>query len=204
MNKAKLLDNTKPSDLKRSHMQFYGISDIDFIEYGLGSKEKSNQAIAFYALSGKFQIYYVLDTFKIEKTHEDKITIYPTQIKAYVDDSFDFRDSPNQTIEVWNYENIEFDSATSAAMVLKYWWNREANEEERVKLALKYQQNRHNNLNRGARYYHLYNLDYQNTQSHFNLGLDFIITSPIFKNIKIPNNLDTKNLLRIIVKSEAR
>ncbi len=89
-------------------------------------------------------------------------------------------------------------------MALKYWWNREANEEERVKLALKYQQNRHNNLNRGARYYHLYNLDYQNTQSHFNLGLDFIITSPIFKNIKIPNNLDTKNLLRIIVKSEAR
>ncbi|HEB7545738.1 hypothetical protein [Campylobacter coli] len=100
MNKAKLLGNTKPSDLKRSHMQFYGISDIDFIEYGLGSKEKSNQAIAFYALSGKFQIYYVLDTFKIEKTHEDKITIYPIQIKAYVDDSFDFRDSPNQTIGV--------------------------------------------------------------------------------------------------------
>ena len=49
-------------------------------------------------------------------------------------------------------------------------------------------------------YYHLYNLDYQNTQSYFNLGLDFIVTSKGFKNIMIPNNLDTKNLFRIIVK----
>lgn len=44
------------------------------------------------------------------------------------------------------------------------------------------------------------NHDYQQTQKHFNLGCDFIITSPIFKNIKIPNNL----VLRIIVKSETR
>ncbi len=48
------------------------------------------------------------------------------------------------------------------------------------------------------------NHDYQQTQKHFNLGCDFIVTSKGFKNIKIPNNLDTKNLLRIIVKSEAR
>ncbi len=85
-------------------------------------------------------------------------------------------------------------------MALKYWWNKEANEKEQIQLALKYHQNRDNNLNRGAMYYHLYNLDYQNTQSYFNLGLDFIVTSKGFKNIMIPNNLDTKNLFRIIVK----
>ncbi|WP_245892659.1 hypothetical protein, partial [Helicobacter valdiviensis] len=78
----KTLNEISPSDLRRSHMQFYGISDIDFgIEYKLGSKEKSSQAIAFYALSGKFQIYYVLDSFEAIKMNEKEIAIYPTQIK---------------------------------------------------------------------------------------------------------------------------
>lgn len=45
------------------------------------------------------------------------------------------------------------------------------------------------------------NLDYQNTQKNFNLGLDFLVTSPTFKNIKIPNNLDTRKLFGIIVKA---
>ena len=45
------------------------------------------------------------------------------------------------------------------------------------------------------------NHDYQNTQKYCNLGLDFLVTSPTFKNIKIPNNLDTRKLFRIIVKA---
>ncbi len=142
----------------------------------------------------------MLDKFEVEKLNESKIAIYPTQIKAYIDDSFDFRDSPNQTIGVWDYEKIKFDSTTSVAMALKYWWNRETNEEEQIQLALKYHQNRDNNLNRGAMYYHLYNLDYQSTKTHFNLGLDFLVTSPTFKTIEIPKDLDTKNLFRVIVK----
>lgn len=199
----KLLSDIKPSDLGRYQMQYYEFSDIAFgKEYMLNAlNEKSNQAIALYALSGKFQIYYVLDSFEVERINEKEIAIYPTQIKAYIDDSFDFRDNPNQTVGVWNYENIEFDSATSAAMALKYWWNKEANKKEQIQLALKYQQNRANNLNRGAMYYHLYNLDYQQTQKYFNLGLDFLVTSPTFKNIKIPNNLDTRKLFGIIVKA---
>ncbi|WP_146739963.1 DUF6402 family protein [Helicobacter fennelliae] len=198
----KLLNDIKPSDLRRHQMQYYGISDSNFgKEYLLNFEEQSNQAIALYALSGKFQIYYVLDSFEVERINEKEIAIYPTQIKAYIDDSFDFRDNPNQTVGVWNYENIEFDSATSAAMALKYWWNKEANKKEQIQLALKYQQNRANNLNRGAMYYHLYNLDYQQTQKYFNLGLDFLVTSPTFKNIKIPNNLDTRKLFGIIVKA---
>ncbi|WP_077247108.1 DUF6402 family protein [Helicobacter pullorum] len=199
----KLLSDIKPSDLGRYQMQYYEFSDIAFgKEYMLNAlNEKSNQAIALYALSGKFQIYYALDSFEVERINEKEIAIYSTQIKAYIDDSFDFRDNPNQTVGVWNYENIEFDSATSAAMALKYWWNKEANKKEQIQLALKYQQNRANNLNRGAMYYHLYNLDYQQTQKYFNLGLDFLVTSPTFKNIKIPNNLDTRKLFGIIVKA---
>lgn len=43
------------------------------------------------------------------------------------------------------------------------------------------------------------NLDYQNTQKYFNLGLDFIVTSKGFKNIKILNTLDIRKLFRIRV-----
>lgn len=45
----------------------------------------------------------------------------------------------------------------------------------------------------------MFNHDYQNTQKYFNLGCDFLVTSPTFKNIKIPKDLKFKNLFRIIV-----
>lgn len=198
----KFLDDIKPIVLRRNQMQYYEIPDTSFGAEYLPNvlNEKSNQAIALYALSGKFQIYYVLDKFEVEKMSDSTIAIYPTQIKAYVDDSFDFMDKPNQTVGVWDYEKIKFDSATSVAMVLKYWWNREANEEEQIQLALKYRQNRDNNLNRGVMYYHLYNLDYQNTQIYFNLGCDFLVTNPTFKTIKVLNSLNIKKLFRVIVK----
>lgn len=87
----------------------HSISDTNFgIEYKLKSEENSNQAIALYALSGKFQIYYVLDTFEIKKMNENEIAIYPRQIKAYVDDSFDFGDKPMQFVGAWNYAKMEF------------------------------------------------------------------------------------------------
>ncbi len=59
----KLLSDIKPSDLGRYQMQYYEFSDTAFgKEYILNAlNKKSNQAIALYALSGKFQIYYVLD-----------------------------------------------------------------------------------------------------------------------------------------------
>lgn len=47
--------------------------------------------------------------------------------------------------------------------------------------------------------YSIYNHDYQQTQIHFNLGCDFLITSKSFKNITIPNTLDIRNLFRIRV-----
>ena len=47
--------------------------------------------------------------------------------------------------------------------------------------------------------YSIYNHDYQQTQKNFNLGLDFLVTSPAFKNITIPNTLDTKILFKVLV-----
>lgn len=160
----RLLSDIKPSDLRRHQMQYYGFSDTDFI--GLNAKEN----IALYALSGKFQIYYVLDKFEVEKLNESKIAIYPTQIKAYIDDSFDFRDQPMQFVGAWDYENVEFKAFYSG--VKNFIDDKNATKEI------------DNNIMR--------NLDYQNTQKNFNLGLDFIVTSQSFKNLKIPNDYLSK------------
>ena len=175
----KLLSDIKPSDLGRHQMQYYSISDIDFgLEYKLSFEEKSNQAIALYALSGKFQIYYVLDSFEIERISDKEIAIYPTQIKAYIDDSFDFRDQPMQFVGAWDYEKMEFiadssiwqgyfkDNAVDMANKLPFV-NLERNGAKDLKEVI------------------MRNQDYQNTQMYFNLGLDFRIVTPTFKNIQV-------------------
>lgn len=53
--------------------------------------------------------------------------------------------------------------------------------------------------NKAKNYNMMFNHDYQQTQKNFNLGLDFLVTSNNFKNIKIPKDLKFKNLFRIIV-----
>ncbi|WP_337201893.1 DUF6402 family protein [Campylobacter sp. W0014] len=165
MNGTKLLDNIKPSDLKKSQMQFYGIANKEFgIEYKLSSKERSNQTIALYALSGKFQIYYVLDSFEAIKMNEKEIAIYPTQIKAYVDDSFDFRNSPNQTIGAWDYEKVGFDLYNS---IMQY---------RNTKFHFKYTSPK-------SFLFPLYNSDFLKTKQYFNLGLDFFLYSSTFLDI---------------------
>ncbi|PZT47582.1 hypothetical protein B6S12_08440 [Helicobacter valdiviensis] len=188
MNGAKLLDNIKPSDLRRSHMQIYGIANKEFgIEYKLSSKEKSNQAIALYALSGKFQIYYVLDSFEAIKMNEKEIAIYPTQIKAYVDDSFDFRDQNHifnedgsikelgQPVGAWDYNEVKFDRDVSESQLWHYF----ALQKDFIPdiIGLEYDEIPANKQNK---IYPNYNHEYQLTQKHFNLGLDFFLYSSTF------------------------
>ncbi|WP_455949370.1 DUF6402 family protein [Helicobacter pullorum] len=175
----KLLSDIKPSDLGRYQMQYYEFSDIAFgKEYMLNAlNEKSNQAIALYALSGKFQIYYVLDSFEVERINEKEIAIYPIQIKAYIDDSFDFRDQPMQFVGAWDYENVEFKAFYSG--VKNFIDDKNATKEI------------DNNIMR--------NHDYQQTQKSFNLGLDFIVTSPNFKSIEIPKTEEMKYIFRVVV-----
>lgn len=43
------------------------------------------------------------------------------------------------------------------------------------------------------------NHDYQQTQKHFNLGCDFLVTSKDFKNIKVPQ--DSKSVFKIVISS---
>ena len=211
----KLLSDIKPSDLGRHQMQYYSISDIDFgLEYKLSFEEKSNQAIALYALSGKFQIYYVLDSFEVERINEKEIAIYPTQIKAYIDDSFDFRDQDHifnddgsikelgQPVGAWDYNEMKFDKDVSESQMNKYAEKSGIISATNAGAALflksainieKYENYKRQNI------YPIYNHDYQQTQKNFNLGLDFLVTSPTFKNITIPNTLDIKNLFKVLV-----
>lgn len=44
------------------------------------------------------------------------------------------------------------------------------------------------------------NLDYQNTQRYFNLGLDFLVMSLTFKNIVVPQNFDYKKLFKMTIR----
>ena len=171
----------------------HSISDIDFgLEYKLSFEEKSNQAIALYALSGKFQIYYVLDSFEVERINEKEIAIYPTQIKAYIDDSFDFRDQPMQFVGAWDYEKISFLTKTSEYQRIIY--------DNAVDIVNKLPfVERDKNTSKDFKEVIMRNHDYQNTQKYFNLGLDFLVTSPTFKNIKIPKDLKFKNLFKIVI-----
>jgi len=43
------------------------------------------------------------------------------------------------------------------------------------------------------------NNNYQQTQKHFNLGCDFLVTSKTFKDIVVPQDSRAKNIFRIIV-----
>lgn len=204
----KILNDIKPSDLRRHQMQYYGISDIDFgLEYKLGFNKKSSQAIALYALSGKFQIYYVLDKFEVEKLNESKIAIYPTQIKAYIDDSFDFRDQDHtfnddgsiaelgQPVGAWDYNEMRFDRDVSEYQ-LRHYLAQQKNILSNV-IGLQKEEietKKQNNT------YPIYNHDYQQTQKNFNLGCDFLVTSKGFKDIAILKDLDTKSVFKTIVR----
>ncbi|EFR47734.1 hypothetical protein HCCG_02283 [Helicobacter cinaedi CCUG 18818 = ATCC BAA-847] len=198
----------------------HSISDTNFgIEYKLKSEENSNQAIALYALSGKFQIYYVLDTFEIKKMNENEIAIYPRQIKAYVDDSFDFRDQNHifndngsikelgQPVGAWDYKEVRFDRDVSEQQMNKYaeksgtfsannvgaffFLSLRTNTAITKKEYLDYKQ---------INIYPIYNQDYQQTQTYFHIGCDFLVTSKTFKDIVVPQDANLKRIFKIIIK----
>lgn len=183
-------------------MQYYEFSDTAFgKEYILNAlNEKSNQAIALYALSGKFQIYYVLDKFEVERLNENEVAIYPTQIKAYIDDGFDFKDQEHtfnddgsvkelgQAVRAWDYNEMKFDVSASLSKMSKYTEKDDISALAAIGATMatwskwksainiqKYEDYKSNNI------YPIYNHDYQQTQKNFNLGLDFLVTSPTFK-----------------------
>ena len=43
-------------------------------------------------------------------------------------------------------------------------------------------------------------LNYQNTQTHFNLGCDFLVASKRFKDILILQDVDSKRVFKAVIK----
>ena len=133
------------------------------------------------------------------KTLEKEISIYPTQIKAYIDDSFDFRDQDHtfnddgsikelgQPVGAWDYNEMKFDKDVSESQMNKYAEKSGIISTTNAGAALflksainieKYENYKRQNI------YPIYNHDYQQTQKNFNLGLDFRIVTPTFKDIQ--------------------
>lgn len=173
-NEQPLSNIKSPYKLWGNCFYAYGIGDIDF---AMQTARDMERVIALYALTGKFNIYYIPSLFKITQGKDNVIDIQITQIKAYIDDSFDFRDQPMQFVGAWDYENVEFKAFYSG--VKNFIDDKNATKEI------------DNNIMR--------NHDYQQTQKSFNLGLDFIVTSPNFKSIEIPKTEEMKYIFRVVV-----
>ena len=71
----------KPYKLWGNHFYAYGIGDIDF---AIQTARDMERAVALYALTGKFNIYYIPGLFKITQGKDNKIDIQITEIKAYI------------------------------------------------------------------------------------------------------------------------
>ncbi|EEQ62573.1 hypothetical protein HPMG_00030 [Helicobacter pullorum MIT 98-5489] len=164
--KQSLVDIKKPYKLWGQCMRAYGLGDTAFV-----SIFDFKEAVALYALTGKFNIYYIPSLFKITQGKDNAIDIQITEIKAYIFDGFDFIGTSGQFVGAWNYEKMEFKvfnstrkmfrEVTGSTKVISIGNVKEANE----------------NI--------MFNQDYQNTQKYFNLGLDFRIVTPTFKSIKV-------------------
>lgn len=152
--------------------------------------------------------------------NEKEIAIYPTQIKAYIDDSFDFRDQDHifndndsikelgQPVGAWDYNEMKFAKDVSESQMNKYAEKNGTFSATNVgatmafgsKLNFSITQEKYENYKR-QNIYPIYNHDYQQTQKNFNLGLDFLVVSKNFKNIKVPQDSRFRSAFEIVINS---
>ena len=164
----------KPCKLWGNHFYAYGIGDIDF---AIQTARDMERAIALYALTGKFNIYYIPSLFKITQGKNDNIDIQILEIKAYIFDGFDFiiekPEDANQFVGAWNYEKMEFIVSDSSFAMMREKAHKYISS---VDIADNIKQKNYNTM---------FNQDYQNTQNFFNLGCDFRILTSTFKDIEV-------------------
>ena len=134
------------------------------------------------------------------KTLEQEISIYPTQIKAYIYDSFDFSDQPYQPVGMWDYNEVRFNQYRSMEHLLSY--NKPVvpitsvflNAPQTLNDIPRYKQSMHyvteTTIKQSAQQdkYYIINQNYQDYQTHFKFGLDYRIFSKSAKSIEILNN----------------
>ena len=164
--KQSLIEIKSPYKLWGQCMRAYGLGDTAFASF-FDFKE----AIALYALTGKFNIYYIPSLFKITQGKNNSIDIQITEIKAYIFDGFDFIGTPEQFVGAWNYEKMEFIVGSSSWATFK-----EVTSLDKILPTSNVKQENENTI---------FNQDYQNTQNFFNLGCDFRILTATFKDIEV-------------------
>lgn len=156
-----LIDIKQPYKLLGNYFYAYG---IDNWKFGIQSIKDMDKVIALYALTGKFN-------FKITQGKNNEINIQILEIKAYIFDGFDFIGTPEQFVGIWDYEKMEFIVGNSVWISLKKITNL-----DKIVSTNSIKQPNKNTI---------YNQDYQDAQMHFNLGCNFRILTPSFKNIKV-------------------
>lgn len=161
-----LIDIKQPYKLWGQCMRTYGLGDTAFFEY-----TNFKEAIALYALTGKFNIYYIPSLFKIAQGKDNKIDIQILEIKAYIFDGFDFIGTPKQFVGAWNYEEMSFIVGDSAWTSFK-----EVTSLDKILPTDNIKQANKNVM---------FNQDYQNTQTLFHLGCNFRILTSTFKDIEV-------------------
>lgn len=167
-NEQPLSNIKSPYKLWGNCFYAYGIGDIDF---AMQTARDMERVIALYALTGKFNIYYIPSLFKITQGKDNVIDIQITEIKAYIFDGFDFIGTPEQFVGAWDYEKMEFIAGGSSWIAFK-----EITNLDKIFSTSNVKQSNETTI---------FNQDYQNTQTHFNLGLDFRILTSTFKDIEI-------------------
>ncbi len=108
------------------------------IEKDLNANYIAKENIALYSVTGKFSLYYVPYRIKIRKKNsDDELTdkysnesdyiakLYEkldikAPLYAYVYDYFDFNDSPQQPVGVWDYKNMVFNIYDSIRALGEY------------------------------------------------------------------------------------
>lgn len=167
-NEQPLSNIKSPYKLWGNCFYAYGIGDIDF---AMQTARDMERVIALYALTGKFNIYYIPSLFKITQGKDNVIDIQITEIKAYIFDGFDFIGTPEQFVGAWDYEKMEFIAGGSSWIAFK-----EITNLDKIFSTSNVKQSNETTI---------FNQDYQNTQKYFNLGLDFRILTSAFKDIEV-------------------
>ena len=174
-NEQSLSNVKSPYKLWGNCFYAYGIGDIDF---AMQTAKDMTRAIALYALTGKFNIYYIPSLFKITQGKDNAIDIQITEIKAYIFDGFDFIGTPEQFVGAWDYEKMEF--ITGGSILQGYFKDNVVDMANKLPLV-----NTDKNISKDLDKAIMRNLDYQNTQTYFNLGCDFRILTSTFKDIQV-------------------
>ena len=91
--------------------------DYDDVKTNVLNEKNALKNISLYSVTGKFSVYFIVESFKANMIHRDKVGINVLNMKSYIYDAFDFNDSPEQSVGVWDYFNMNFDILNSVKEV---------------------------------------------------------------------------------------